>query len=39
MNLSSGELIELAMFGVVSVLWIAGMCNGLYKMFQRKRLK
>lgn len=35
MNLSRGELIELAMFGVVSLLWIAGMCYGFYRMFRR----
>jgi hypothetical protein len=35
MKLSTGELIELVMFGVVSVLWIAGMCYGIYKMFHR----
>jgi hypothetical protein len=37
MNLSSGELIELAMFGVVSLLWIAGMCYGGYKMLSRRK--
>ena len=36
MNLSGGEQIELAMFGVVSLLWIAGMCYGFYRMFRRK---
>ena len=35
-NLPAGELIELIMFGVVSLLWIAGMCYGIYKMFSRK---
>ena len=35
MKLSSGELIELIMFGVVSLLWIAGMCYGIYKMCRR----
>jgi hypothetical protein len=34
-SLPSGELIELIMFGVVSLLWIAGMCYGIYKMFHR----
>jgi hypothetical protein len=36
MNLSAGEQIELAMFGVVSILWIAAMCYGIYRMFRRK---
>jgi hypothetical protein len=36
MSLSRGELIELAMFGLVSVLWIAGMCYGSYRMLRRK---
>ncbi|MGZ5258015.1 MAG: hypothetical protein ACXWC0_10300 [Burkholderiales bacterium] len=36
MNLPAGELIELIMFGVVSLLWIAGMCYGIYKMVHRK---
>jgi hypothetical protein len=35
MKLSTGELIELVMFGVVSVLWIGAMCYGIYKMFHR----
>ena len=35
-NLPAGELIELIMFGVVSLLWIAGMGYGIYKMFHRK---
>jgi hypothetical protein len=35
MSLSRGELIELAMFGVVSILWIAAMCYGMYRMFRR----
>ena len=37
MKLSSGEQIELAMFGVVAILWIAGMIFGGYLMFRRKR--
>jgi hypothetical protein len=37
MSLSGGEQIELAMFGVVSILWIAGMCYGFYRMFRRTR--
>ena len=36
-SLSSGEQIELLMFAVVSVLWIAGMIVGGYLMFRRKR--
>jgi hypothetical protein len=36
MSLSGGEQIELAMFGLVSILWIAGMCYGSYRMFRRK---
>jgi hypothetical protein len=36
MSLSRGEQIELAMFGVVSILWIAGMCYGFYRMFRRR---
>jgi hypothetical protein len=36
MALSAGEQIELAMFGLVSVLWIAGMIYGSYRMFSRK---
>jgi hypothetical protein len=36
MSLSRGEQIELAMFGVVSLLWIAGMCSGTYRMLRRK---
>ena len=35
MKLSSGEQIELAMFGLVSILWIAVMCYGIYRMFRR----
>ena len=35
MSLSRGELIELAMFGVVSILWIAAMGYGIYRMFRR----
>ena len=35
--MSAGEQIELAMFGLVSVLWIAGMIYGSYRMFSRKR--
>ncbi|HEV7803902.1 MAG TPA: hypothetical protein VGP15_22710 [Burkholderiales bacterium] len=36
MKLSTGELIELAMFGLVSILWIAGMAYGGYRMFSSK---
>ena len=36
MDLPTGELIELAMFGLVSLLWIAGMAYGIYKMFHRR---
>jgi hypothetical protein len=36
MSLSRGELIELAMFGVVAILWIAGMCYGSYRMLRRR---
>ena len=35
-KLSTGEQIELVMFGVVSVLWIAGMIYGGYRLFRRK---
>ena len=36
MSLSTGELIELAMFALVSILMIAGMLYGGYKMLPRK---
>jgi hypothetical protein len=36
MTLSSGEQIELAMFGLVAVLWIAGLVYGGYLMFRKK---
>ncbi|MDB5863512.1 MAG: hypothetical protein JWO70_1318 [Betaproteobacteria bacterium] len=36
MALSGGEQIELAMFGVVGILWIAGMIYGGYRMLNRK---
>jgi hypothetical protein len=36
MSLSRGEQIELAMFGLVSILWIAGMIYGGYRMLSRK---
>ena len=39
MNLSRGEQIELAMFGLVSILWIAGMCYGIYKMCRPRARK
>jgi hypothetical protein len=39
MNLSGGEQIELAMFGLVSVLWIAGMCYGFYRMLRPRSRK
>ena len=35
-KLSTGEQIELAMFGLVSILWIAGMIYGGYRLFRRK---
>ena len=37
MSLTRGEQIELAMFGVVALLWIVGMIVGGYLMFRRKR--
>jgi hypothetical protein len=39
MNLSRGEQIELAMFGLVSILWIAGMCYGIYRMLRPRSRK
>ena len=36
MKLSTGELIELAMFALVSILWIGGLIYGGYRMFSRK---
>ena len=37
MSLSRGEQIELAMFGVVGILWIAGLIFGGYLMLRRKQ--
>lgn len=36
MSLSSGEQIELAMFALVSLLWIGGLIYGGYRMFSRR---
>jgi hypothetical protein len=36
MALSRGEQIELAMFGLVSLLWIGGMIWGGYRMMSKK---
>jgi hypothetical protein len=36
MGLSAGEQIELAMFGVVSLLWIGGLIYGGYRMMSRR---
>ena len=36
MSLSRGEQIELAMFGLVAVLWIGGLIWGGYRMFSRR---
>ena len=39
MALPTGEKIELAMFGLVSILWIAGMIWGGYRMFSKRGQK
>lgn len=36
MALSTGEQIELAMFGLVSLLWIGGLIWGGYRMMSRR---
>jgi hypothetical protein len=36
MSLSGGEQIELAMFGVVAILWIGGMIWGGYRMMAKR---
>ena len=37
MSLSRGEQIELVMFALVSILWIAGLIYGGYLMFRRRK--
>ena len=36
MALPTGEKIELAMFGLVSILWIGGLIWGGYRMFLKR---
>ena len=36
MAMSTGDKIELAMFGLVSILWVAGMIWGGYRMMSKK---
>ena len=36
MALSTGEKIELAMFGLVSILWIGGLIWGGYRMMNKR---